>query len=339
MSPLDRILVAAKASPAVISLAEGEDPRIVEGAVRAARDGIARPVLIGAERAVRARLDAAGAAADAVAVIDPATDSRIDRYADLFREVRKRADIGADDALAAARDPLAFAALMVRAGDAQGTIAGAVATTAQTVRTAFRVIGRAPGVETVSSFFLMLPQTPEGGEPHPLPGAVLFADCGLIIEPTPQELAQIAISSAESLAALLDEPARIAFLSFSTHGSARHERVTRVTDALALARAARPDLTMDGELQFDAAFVPEVAASKAPGSPLEGAANIFVFPSLEAANIGYKIAQRIGRARAIGPILQGLAAPANDLSRGCSARDVYDLIAVTSAQAAAQAKG
>ena len=335
MSPLDRILAAAKSHPAVISLAEGEDPRIVEGALRAARDGIARPVLIGAESAVRAQLATFGADADEITLIDPATDSRTAGYADLFREIRKRADIDAAAALEAACDPLTFASLMVRAGDAQGTIAGAVATTADTVRTAFRVIGRAPGVETVSSFFLMLPT----GENHPLPGPVLFADCGLIIEPTPQELAQIALSSADSLAALLDEPARIAFLSFSTHGSARHERVTRVTDALAIAREARPDLTMDGELQFDAAFVPEVAASKAPGSPLEGAANIFVFPSLEAANIGYKIAQRIGRARAIGPILQGLAAPANDLSRGCSAQDVYDLIAVTGAQAAGQAEG
>lgn len=333
MSPLDTLIAAARARPAVISLAEGEDPRVVEGAARAARDGIAHPVLIGPERAVRARLAATGLPQDGVEVVDPATDSRTRNYADLFREVRKRADVDAAMALEAARDPLTFAALMVRAGDAGGTIAGAVATTAETVRTAFRVIGRAPGVETVSSFFLMLP--PEND--HPLPGAVLFADCGLVIEPTPEELAQIAISSAESLSALLGQEARIAFLSFSTHGSARHKRVDRVTEALGIARAARPDLTMDGELQFDAAFVPEVAASKAPGSPLQGRANVFVFPSLESANIGYKIAQRIGRARAIGPILQGLAAPANDLSRGCSAQDVYDLIAVTGAQAAARA--
>jgi len=334
LSPLDTLIAAARARPAILSLAEGEDPRVVEGAARAARDGIAHPVLIGAEGAVRAQLAATGLPEDGVAVVDPATDSRLRDYADLFREVRKRADVDADAALAAARDPLTFAALMVRAGDAGGTIAGAVATTAETVRTAFRVIGRAPGVETVSSFFLMLPGE---GDDHPLPGAVLFADCGLVIEPTPEELAQIAISSADSLAALLGQEARIAFLSFSTHGSAKHKRVDRVTEALGLARAARPDLAMDGELQFDAAFVPEVAASKAPGSPLQGRANVFVFPSLEAANIGYKIAQRIGRARAIGPILQGLAAPANDLSRGCSAQDVYDLIAVTGAQAAAWA--
>ena len=330
MSALDPILAAARARPAVVSLAEGEDPRIVEGAVRAARDGIARPVLVGAAAPVRTRLDAMGGAD--VAVVDPVTDPRIPAYADLFREIRKRSEMSDDEAREAVRDPLTFAALMVRAGDAEGTMAGAVATTAETVRTAFRIIGRAEGVETVSSFFLMLPE----GDDHPLPGPVLFADCGLVIDPSSEELAQIALSSAGSLKALLDETARIAFLSFSTHGSARHERVNRVTEALGLAREMRPDLLMDGELQFDAAFVPEVAASKAPASPLKGNANIFVFPSLESANIGYKIAQRIGRARAIGPILQGLAAPANDLSRGCSAQDVYDLIAVTGAQAAGQ---
>ncbi len=330
MQPFDRIIDVARANPAIISLAEGHDARVVEGAVRAAREGIARPVLVGEVGTVRAQLAALGAGEDAVEIFDPATDERTPGYADLFHEIRKHSGVDAAAAQEAARDPLTAAALMVRAGDAGGTIAGAVATTAETVRTAFRVIGRADGVETVSSFFLMLPD----GEGHPLTGPVFFADCGLIIEPSSEELAQIAISSADSMTALLGAEPRTAFLSFSTKGSARHKRVDKVTAALDIAREARPDLTMDGEFQFDAAFVPDVAARKAPDSPLQGDANIFVFPSLEAANIGYKIAQRIGRARAIGPILQGLAAPANDLSRGCSAEDVYDLIAVTSAQAA-----
>ncbi len=328
--PLDTILDVARANPAIISLAEGHDSRVVEGAVRAARDGLARPLLIGEVGTVQARLEAAGAKRGEVEIIDPATDARTAGYADLFLDIRKHTGIDAAAAQEAARDPLTFAALMVRAGDAGGTIAGAIATTAETVRTAFRVIGRAEGVETVSSFFLMLPQ----GKNHPLPGPVFFADCGLIIDPSSEELAQIAISSADSMTALLGMQPRTAFLSFSTKGSARHKRVDKVTAALDIARTARPDLIMDGEFQFDAAFVPDVAARKAPDSPLQGDANIFVFPSLEAANIGYKIAQRIGRASAIGPILQGLAAPANDLSRGCSADDVYDLIAVTSAQAA-----
>jgi len=331
--PIDTIIAAARKRPAVIALAEGEDPRIAEGAVRAARSGIARPALIGARGAVEARLAALDASStDGLTVIDPASDARTESYAALFHQIRQHRGVDEAAAVKAARDPLTFAALMVRAGDAGGSIAGAVATTALTVRTAFQVIGRAEGVDTVSSFFLMLPE----GTDHPLPGAVLFADCGLVIEPSAEELAQIAISSADSLTAMLGEEARIAFLSFSTKGSAKHKRVDKVTEALGIARTMRPDLAMDGELQFDAAFVPEVAASKAPDSPLGGRANIFVFPSLEAANIGYKIAQRIGRARAIGPILQGLSAPANDLSRGCSAQDVYDLIAVTAAQAAAR---
>ncbi len=332
MSPLDRIIAAARKAPAILSLAEGEDPRIVEGAIRAARDGIARPVLIGDEATIRAQVEAQGGA-QGITVLDPAQSPDAPRYAALYHAIRQHRGVDKAAADEAVRDPLNVAALMVRAGDAAGTIAGAVATTALTVRTAFQIIGRAEGVDTVSSFFLMLPD----GEGHPLPGPVLFADCGLVIDPTPEELAQIAISSADSLKAMLGEEAQIAFLSFSTKGSAKHKRVDKVTEALGIARAARPDLTMDGELQFDAAFVPGVAASKAPESPLAGRANVFVFPSLEAANIGYKIAQRIGRARAIGPILQGLAAPANDLSRGCTAQDVYDLIAVTSAQAAARA--
>lgn len=331
MPSFDTIIATAKANPARIALAEGDDPRVVAGAIRAAREGIARPVLIGAADQVEAAITAAGGDdAAGLSVIDPATSTLTDGYAALFHDLRKHRGVDEAAAAKATSDPLNFAALMVRAGDAEGTIAGAVATTALTVRTAFQIIGRAEGVETVSSFFVMLPDGPA----HPLPGPVLFADCGLVIDPSAEELAQIAVSSAQSLHALLGEAARIAFLSFSTKGSARHKRVDKVTDALDIARALRPDLTMDGELQFDAAFVPGVAASKAPQSPLEGRANVFVFPSLEAGNIGYKIAQRIGGARAIGPILQGLAAPANDLSRGCTADDVYDLIAVTGAQAA-----
>lgn len=226
-------------------------------------------------------------------------------------------------------DPLAFAAMMVRRGDADGTVGGAVATTADTVRAALQIIGRAPGVKTVSSFFLMA----FDADRHGRDDAVVFADCGLVVAPNPDELAEIAISSADSFAALTGDAPRVALLSFSTKGSARHARVDAVSEALDKARAIRPDLAIDGELQMDAALLPAVGAKKAPGSDVAGRANVFVFPNLEAGNIAYKTAERIGGVTAIGPMLQGLGRAANDLSRGCSADDVFHMIGVTSVQA------
>ncbi len=330
MGPFDKILSAARKAPKRIVLAEGEDPRIAEGAARALEAGIARPLLVGRPTVVAEQLTAAGADPGAFEIVDPGTSSNAEAYAEAFHALRKHKGVDEAAARKAMQDPLQFAAMMVRQGHADGSIGGAVATTADTVRAALQIVGRGPGVTTVSSFFLML----LAEEHHPKQGLFIFADCGLMVEPSAEELAQIAISSAGSLQALTGESARIAMLSFSTAGSARHDRVTHVADATALVAASRPELTVDGELQFDAAFVPAVAASKAPASPLKGEANVFVFPSLEAGNIGYKIAQRIGGAVAIGPILQGLAHPCNDLSRGCSVADVFHMIAVTSVQAA-----
>ena len=219
--------------------------------------------------------------------------------------------------------------MMVREGDADGTVGGAVETTSNVVRTALQIIGKAKGVDTVSSYFLMLI---EGGS-----RPVIFADCGLVLQPTSEELASIAIASSQSLTALTGLAPKVAMLSFSTKGSvpqSAHESLGRIAEAVDLVKERAPDLPIDGELQFDAAIVPEVGAKKAPGSDVAGAANVFVFPSLSAGNIGYKIAQRIGGATALGPILQGLAKPANDLSRGCSAEDVFQMIAITGAQAA-----
>ena len=210
-------------------------------------------------------------------------------------------------------------------------IGGAVATTAHTVRTALRVIGPAPGTRLVSSFFLML----LCDAAHGRKGGFVFSDCGLVVDPTAEELAEIALAASDSCASLLGEEPRVAMLSFSTMGSATHARVDTVRTATELVRARRPGLRIDGELQFDAAFVPLVNAGKAPGSATRGEANVLIFPNLEAGNIGYKIAQRIGGALAIGPVLQGLARPANDLSRGCTAEDVHALIAVTATQPAA----
>ncbi len=221
-----------------------------------------------------------------------------------------------------------FATLLVKTGKADGTLGGAATATAEIVRTAIQVIGPAKGARMVSSFFLML----FCKDHHEKKGAFVFSDAGLVIDPSAAEMADIARASATSFAELTGDTPRVAMLSFSTRGSAKHERVSKVTEATAMVREASPELIVDGELQFDAAFVPDVAQAKAPNSALVGNANVFVFPSLEAGNIGYKIAQRMGGAQAIGPILQGLAKPANDLSRGCSAEDILFMIAVTSAQ-------
>lgn len=330
VSVLDEIIEAARRAPRRIVLAEGEDPRIVAGALRARREGIAEPILLGRPDRIGGLLTLEGGSTKQISVVDPTTSPLAESLAETFYDLRRHKGVDEAVAQAAIRDPLVFAALMVRLSHAEGTVAGAVATTAATVRTALQMIGPAPGSTMVSSFFLMMLEEMH----HPKQGPLVFADCGLVVEPDAAEMAQIAVASARSFARLTNTDPRVAMLSFSTHGSASHDRVAKVIEATALARAAAPDLAIDGDLQFDAAFVPEISASKAPTSPLQGAANVFVFPSLEAANIGYKIAQRIGRAKAIGPILQGLAQPANDLSRGCSAEDVYHLIAVTAVQAA-----
>ncbi len=312
-----------------IVLAEGEDARIQAAAIRIATEGFAAPILIGDQVRINEAMQQAGAAEGLVEIVDPKTSSFTRSYAEAYHALRKHKGVDLLAAEQAVLSPLVFAAMMVRQGDGDGTIAGAVHTTADTVRAAFQIIGMAEGVKTVSSFIIMLLDQPH----HPEPDVLLFADCALTIQPSSEELAQIAISSADSMQALLGETPRVAMLSFSTAGSATHERVSVVSEAVRQARAARPDLAIDGELQFDAAFVPDVASRKAPESALGGRANVLVFPSLEAGNIGYKIAQRIGGAKAIGPILQGLAKPANDLSRGCNEDDVYALVAVTAMQA------
>ncbi|CTQ34169.1 phosphate acyltransferase [Jannaschia rubra] len=320
-SPLATLRDRARATPRHIVLAEGTDPRVREAARRAVAEGLARVTILAPEGTE---------APEGVTLRDPAT-ADTEALIDVWMTARARRHPTRDDAVVAVRDPLTHAALMVRAGLACGTIAGAVATTSETVRTALQVIGTAPGAPLVSSFFLMvLPDS------HPKrPGApMIFADCGLVIDPDPEQLAAIARQSAASARALLGVEPKVAMLSFSTKGSAHHMAVNKVVQALDLLSDAPFDV--DGELQFDAAFDAGVGASKAPGSPVAGQANVLIFPDLDAGNIGYKIAQRIGGATAIGPVLQGLAKPANDLSRGCTADDIIDMIAVTSAQVEAR---
>lgn len=331
MTVLDDISNACRvASPRVV-LSEGEDPRIVEAGLRAVREGLARILLVGDEQKIAALLSGQDGA-DEIEVHDPSTSDKLESYAAAYLELRKHKGISPEASRDAMRSGLGFAAMMLRQGDADGTIGGAVATTADTVRAALQIIGKAPGAEVVSSCFLMLLQ-----EPFSRP--VIFADCGLILQPNSEELANIAIASSHSLKALTGQEPRVAMLSFSTMGSVSaeaHESINRIRAAMAMIKEREPDLIVDGEIQFDAAIVPDIAGKKAPESVLEGHANVFVFPSLSAGNIGYKIAHRLGGAISLGPILQGLAHPANDLSRGCSAQDVYQMIAITGAQAAAQ---
>lgn len=316
MSVIENIVAASKRAQPHVVLSEGDDPRIIQAAKRAAADGLARLTLIGQTKA------------PGIDSIDPATSDKTEAYAEAFHQLRKHKGLSQDAARQTVESPLGYAAMMVRQGDADGTIGGAVHTTSEVVRTALQIIGKHPSVDTVSSYFLML--LPDGRP-------VIFADCGLIIQPTAQELASIAVASARSLTALTGMDPKVAMLSFSTKGSVpqgAHESLGRIATAIELVQGTAPDLPIDGELQFDAAFDAGVASQKAPGSPVAGAANVFVFPSLSAGNIAYKIAQRMGGATALGPILQGLAKPANDLSRGCTADDVYQMIAITGAQVA-----
>ena len=329
MNALDDIVARAAADPRHVVLAEGEDPRIVEGALRAIREGVARVTLVGDADRVARLVEAKGGDPAGFGIEDPSHSPRAEAYISEYHALRRHK--GVDEAVArqAMGEPLRFAAMMVRFGDADGAVGGAVATTAETVRAALQIIGKAGDSGIVSSFFLMMLCESH----HVRTGAFIFADCGLVVEPDAAELADSAAASANSYAVLTGIEPRVAMLSFSTRGSAIHARVTKIVQATRMVREAHPELTIDGELQFDAAFVASVSASKAPGSSLGGEANVFVFPNLEAGNIGYKIAQRIGGAEAIGPILQGLAKPANDLSRGCNADDVFHMIAVTVVQA------
>ncbi|MGO4333158.1 phosphate acetyltransferase [Cupriavidus sp. 2TAF22] len=333
MKAINRIIERARAAPRRIVLCEAEDPRILQAAQRASREAIARIVLVG--DAARIRQAAAGDGIDLAGMdlIDPATSALTPSFAHKLFALRGRKGMTLEQAKREVLKPLCFANLMVRLGHADGSVAGAVHTTADVVRTAIQIIGIDPAFRLVSSFFLMMLCEPF----HALKGGLIFSDCGLVVDPDAGELAEIAMAAADSAQSLLMDAPRVAMLSFSTSGSARHAAVDKVVEATRLVQERRPALAIDGDVQLDAAIVAEIAAKKIAHSKVEGRANVLVFPNLEAGNIGYKLAERVGGAKAIGPLLQGLQQPANDLSRGCSADDVYYVIAVTAVQAQAAA--
>jgi phosphate acetyltransferase len=331
MQFLESILQKARDHRQTIVLAEGEDPRVIAAAQRAQDDGIASCVLIGNAAIIHQRADASEFSLSDIRIEDPGNSQYHQRYSKDLWQLRKHKGMTLEQATRRALDPLCFADLMLRANDVDGSIAGAVYTTGDRVRSALQIVGVMPGFNSVSSFMLMLF---EAGRHNP-EQAMLFSDCGLQVDPDAQQLAEIAVASVTSARRFIDEEPRVAMLSFSTDGSARHPLVDKVREATEQARRLMPEVAVEGEVQLDAAIVPTIAAQKISNSRIGGRANVLIFPDLNAGNIGYKMAQRFAGAIAIGPILQGLNRPANDLSRGCNTDDVYNLIGLTAVQSQA----
>lgn len=330
MNLINKMANRAKAKKQRIVMPEGSEHRMLQAADKLLNDEIADIILLGNESEIfdsAKKLDLSNI--DKAIIVDPINHDKKDLYTDLLLELRKKRGMTREQADVLVENPLYLACLMIKNGDADGEIAGAQNTTGDVLRPALQIIRTLPGVKVVSGAFIMFTQTKQYGED----GILLFADCAVMPNPNAEELASIAISSAKTMENLVGVEPKVAMLSFSTKGSAEHELIDKVKEATRIAKEMSNNLIIDGELQADAALVPIIGKTKAPDSPVAGSANVLVFPSLEAGNIGYKLVQRLGNAQAVGPVLQGMAAPVNDLSRGCSVDDIYNMVVITANQA------
>ncbi len=333
MTLIESIIERAKSNRQRIVLPESLEERTIKAADKSIADGLAEIILIGNREEILKKAGELGLENISKAtIIDPETSDKTAGYANLLYELRKSKGMTPEQAASLVRNPLYFGCLIIKSGDADGQISGALSTTGETLRPALQIIKCAPGINCVSGAMLMITKTPQYGDN----GVLVFGDIAVTPAPDANQLAQIAVCTAQTAKSVagITEP-RVAMLSFSTKGSAKHEVVDKVVEATKLAKELNAELHIDGELQVDAALVPSVGAKKAPGSEIAGKANVLVFPNLEAGNIGYKLVQRLGEADAIGPILQGIARPVNDLSRGCSVDDIYKMVAITACQAMA----